>query len=82
MDPLDPLTTALLDLQHELGDQEPLTVGGGFGLFLKRRHLEARGARLLFDELPEPRATNDLDLFIRAEVLASYARTHRIKEAI
>lgn len=34
---LDPLLGSLLDLLHELGDGlPPLTIGGGFGLYLKR----------------------------------------------
>jgi hypothetical protein len=38
---MDPLTTNLLDLVHELRDKAiPIAVGGGFGLYLKRRHLE------------------------------------------
>ena len=58
---MDPLRTCLLDLLYELRDQNvPLTVGGGFGLFLKRMHLAERATRTLFAELPEPRATNDI----------------------
>lgn len=53
---MDPLLTSLLDLIHALrNDGIPLTVGGGFGLYLKRRHLDRTGERTL------------LDLFIRAE---------------
>ena len=58
---MDPMRTCLLDLLYELRDQNvPLTVGGGFGLFLKRMHLAERATRTLFAELPEPRATNDI----------------------
>jgi len=80
---MDPLTTSLLDLLYELREDEiPLTVGGGFGLFLKRKHIAATGARTLFAELPAPRSTNDLDLFLRAEVLADAECTRRIAHAI
>jgi hypothetical protein len=80
---MDPLRTCLLDLLYELRDQNiPLTVGGGFGLFLKRLHLAARGVRALFDELPEPRATNDIDVFLRADLLTDHARTEALVEAI
>jgi hypothetical protein len=80
---MDPLTTSLLDLLYELrGHGLPLTVGGGFGLFLKRRHLQAAAGRTLFDRLPEVRSTNDVDLFIRAEILADAARTRAIADAI
>jgi hypothetical protein len=60
---VDPLLASLLDLLYELeGRGIPLMIGGGFGLFLKRRHLAATGERTLLGQLPQPRATNDLDL--------------------
>ena len=80
---MDPLLTSLLDLIHALRDDGiPLTIGGGFGLYLKRRHLDRTGERTLLDQLPEPRSTNDLDLFIRAEILADLAKTRRVADAI
>ncbi|MCC6418483.1 MAG: hypothetical protein IT429_09600 [Gemmataceae bacterium] len=80
---MDQLLASLLDLLHELqGRDVPITVGGGFGLFLKRRHLEATSQRTLFDRLPAPRATNDLDLFLRTEVLVNLERTRLVAEAI
>jgi hypothetical protein len=80
---MDQLTASLLDFLYELeGRGIPITVGGGFGLYLKRRHLAATGERTLFDRLPEPRSTNDLDLFLRAEVLADLSRTREVAEAI
>jgi hypothetical protein len=80
---MDQLTTSLLDLLHELeGRDIPITVGGGFGLYLKRRHLEVVGARLMFDQLPAPRSTNDLDPFVRTEALIDLGRTREVAEAI
>jgi hypothetical protein len=80
---MDPLTTSLLDLLHQLeGRGIPITVGGGFGLYLKRRHLDGVGRRTLSDRLPEPRSTNDLDLFLRTEVLVDLQRTREFAEAI
>ena len=80
---MDALTASLLDLLHELeGRRIPITVGGGFGLYLKRQHLAATGERTLFDQLPEPRSTNDLDLFLRTEVLVDLERTREVVEAI
>src|SRR5262245_34913316 len=57
-------------------------IGGGFGLFLKRRHLAANAAGTLLAELPEPRATNDLDMFLRAELLSDLGRTREVRDAI
>ena len=80
---MDQLTTSLVDLLHELhGRDIPITVGGGFRLYLKRRHLEAVGQQTLFDRLPEPRSTNDLDLFLRTDVLVNLGRTRQVAEAI
>lgn len=80
---LDPLRTHLLELLWELRSVGlPLTIGGGFGLYLKREYLEHIGARTLLDHLPEPRATNDLDLFIRADILVDLERTKPLAEAI
>jgi hypothetical protein len=80
---MDALTSSLIDLLYELRDCDlPLTVGGGFGLLLKRQRLAATAERTLFDRLPSPRATNDLDLFVRAEILADYDRTKELAAAI
>jgi hypothetical protein len=80
---MDHLMASLLDLLHELdGLDIPLMVGGGFGLYLKRRHLEAAGQRTLLDRLPEPRSTNDLDLFLRTELLVDLERTRQVAGAI
>src|SRR5260370_27956591 len=80
---MDPLLANLLDLQHELkNDAIPLTIGGGFGLFLKRRMIDETGERTLLPHLPEPRATNDLDLFIHAEILADLRQTRCLADAM
>lgn len=68
---MDPLTANLLDLLFELeGRGIPIMIGGGYGLFLKGRHLATTGERTLLEMLPKARATNDLDLFLRAELLS------------
>lgn len=80
---MDPLLTSLLDLLYALRDQNvPLTVGGGFGLFLKRRHLIEQGLATLFAELPEPRATNDIDIFLRVDLLTDTSRTEALVLAV
>jgi hypothetical protein len=80
---MDPLRVCLLDLLYELRDKDiPLTIGGGFGLFLKRQYLAARHERTLFGELPEPRATNDIDVFLRVDLLTDRASTAALVDAI
>jgi len=80
---MDLLHNSLLDLLCELDGQEvPLTMGGGYGLYLKRTHLTEMRQQTLLSELPEVRATNDLDMFLRAEVLADLQRTKAVADAI
>lgn len=80
---MDPLTANLLDLLFEFrANPVPLTIGGGFGLYLKRRHLDQTGQRTLFSQLPMPRATNDLDLFIRADVLCDLTTMQSVADAL
>ena len=64
------LQTALLDLLYEIGDTgKKLIVGGGYGIYLKMDHLRRTNVRTLLQNWPEPRSTNDLDLFLRPELL-------------
>ena len=82
---LDPLLGSLLDLLHELRDAlPPLTIGGGFGLHLKRRRLEQSGERTLIDPAlwPVVRSTNDVDVLLRAEVLADVKRVRVLADAL
>ncbi len=80
---MDPLLASLLDLLREFDAQGvPLTVGGGFGLYLKRLHLAQTGERTLFSVLPAVRSTNDIDMFLRADVLADYTRTKEVADAV
>jgi len=60
------LQTALLDLLHEVrGTDVAVIIGGGYGIYLKTGHVQRLGKRTLFQEWPEPRSTNDLDLFLK-----------------
>ena len=71
MNPFDLLNTGLLDLLYELrGADTPLTVGGGYGLYLKQRYIRRSKLRTLFDAYPPSRSTNDIDLFLQTEILA------------
>jgi hypothetical protein len=69
----DFLRTSLLDLLHALGDRaHGILLGGGYGLYLKQLHLAEAGVRTLIraDLWPAPRATQDLDLMLAAELVA------------
>jgi hypothetical protein len=76
------LQTALLDLLHEVqGTEVKLIIGGGYGIYLRTEHVRRLGARTLFEEKPEARSTNDLDLFLRPELLSKAEKLKPLKEA-
>jgi hypothetical protein len=77
------LTTALLDLLHEVQETEvKLIVGGGFGIFLRTVRVQRSGERTLLQETPEARSTNDLDLFLRPELLIDAQKLKPLAEAL
>jgi hypothetical protein len=77
------LQTALLDLLHEVeGTEIRLIIGGGYGIYLRTEHVRRLNARTLLREWPEPRSTNDLDLFLRPELLIHSAKLKPLAGAI
>ena len=77
------LKTALLELLYEIRDDDlKLIVGGGYGIYLKREHLRISGQRTLYREWPEARSTNDLDLFLRPELLIESNRLKPLGAAL
>ena len=77
------LHTSLLDLLHEIEYTDiKLIIGGGFGIYLKADHVRQLGIRTLFHEWPEPRSTNDLDLFLRPELLIDSEKLKPLADAI
>jgi hypothetical protein len=80
---LPDLQTSLLDLLHEMkGTDIKLIIAGGFGIYLKTDHVRQLGVRTLLREWPEPRSTNDLDLFLRPELLIESSKLKPLAEAI
>ena len=81
----DPLTTHLLDFLFELernGLKTPLTIAGGFGLFLKRRYLTERKDRTLFNDITSTRATEDIDIVIPVDILCDRQQTQSVVDAL
>jgi len=77
------LQTSLLDLLHEMeGTDIKLIIGRGFGIYLKTDHVQRLGIRKLLREWPEPRSTNDIDLFLRPKLLIESAKLKPLAEAI
>ena len=77
------LRTALLDVLYETRDDDlKLIIGGGYGIYLKREQVLQTATRTLFSEWPEVRSTNDLDLFLRPELLIESHRVKPLAEAM
>ena len=77
------LETALLDLLFEIKDSDiRLIVGGGYGIYLKTMHVSRNGVVTLYREWPEPRSTNDLDLYLRPELIIQPDRLRPLAEAL
>jgi hypothetical protein len=75
------LKTSLLDLLYELQYTDvKLIIGGGYGLYLRTEHV--RDERTVLQERPEARSTNDLDLFLRPELLIDSNKLRPLSEAI
>jgi len=75
MSELASLEKSLLDLLSLLDSKSfPIILGGGYGLYLRRTILEREGTRTLLEHWPEARSTNDLDLFLRPELLCDSNR--------
>lgn len=81
---MGPLITSVMDLDSALGGNAGLLLGGGLGLYLRQEHLRATGARtrIALDRLPPARTTQDIDLFLRAEVIASTEEVARYRAAL
>ena len=86
MSPEDLLQVSLLDLLYELeGTDIRLILGGGYGLYQKRLHAikaQQAGARLVITPVPPARSTNDLDLFLRREIIADAAQAKQLRDAL
>jgi hypothetical protein len=77
------LQTALLDLLHEVqGSAIKLIIGGGYGIYLKTDYVRRKRVRTLLQEWPEPRSTNDIDLFLRPELLIEPVQLKPLVEAL
>jgi len=79
------LKTSLLDLLHELeGKDVPIILGGGYGLYLKQLYLQESNLNTLIDGTlwPRPRATQDLDILVKTEVIANTGRLSSIRIAL
>jgi hypothetical protein len=79
----DPLREQLRLLALELQkDEIKLILGGGYGLVLKTEYIRQTNAATRFEEIPQARSTNDLDLFLSAEIITSAEKIEKIRDAL
>ncbi len=80
---VDPLREELRALARDLQRHDiSLIVGGGYGLVLRAEMMAESGSRTLIPDLPGARSTEDLDIFLKAEVISNSAKTGPIREAL
>ncbi len=82
MNGLDALKSVLIELTRSVGAEIPLIVAGGFGLYLRQEHLRLSEETTLFSQLPEPRATSDIDMFVTMDVLVEVESVKRLRQQI
>ena len=77
------LKSALLDILNATEDPDfrPL-IGGGYGMYLKYQMVLKEGTRTLLAKRPEARSTNNIDMFLRTELLVNGARLEPFKAAL
>ena len=79
----DPLSEQLRMLAFELQkDDIKLILGGGYGLVLRTEYIRRTQVATRFKEIPEARSTNDLDLFLSAEIVTSTEKIEKIRDAL
>lgn len=77
------LETDLIELSRRFSERgNELILGGGFGLLLKQRYVERDNLRTLLDEIPNTRATGDLDIFLQVEMITDEEDTHWLRQQI
>jgi hypothetical protein len=77
----DPFKRELVALDRGLGGSIPLIVGGGYGLVLREELLRASRARTR-RPYPAARSTDDIDLFLKLELLLDATRAQQFREAL
>lgn len=79
----DSLRGELAELARRLTRQGiVVTVGGGYGLVLKREYVTRNGLRTRFVDPPYTRSTNDVDCFLTADLISNANTTRAIREAL
>jgi len=64
------------------GEDIPTIIAGGYGLVLKARWVREWEARTMFPDVPGPRSTVDIDLFLTLEVISDAERAQFIRDCL
>lgn len=79
----DPLKDELINLARALRPHGIyLIVGGGYGLYLRTEHILKTRPTTRFDEMPEARATEDLDFLLSLEIITDAEKMKIIRDTI
>jgi hypothetical protein len=79
---IDVLREELARLAEALGTRGvPLIIGGGYGLLLRQEHVISSGVRTVRD-VPEARATNDLDIFLSVEIISDSEKMSALRDVL
>ena len=80
--PNDQLLSPLIELQRALEKAKiPLILGGGMSLYIRMQHLPSEPSRR-YPFAIETRSTNDLDLFLGADLIVDAAKVTKLREII
>ncbi len=78
----DPLYRSLYELALALRDREvPVVLGGGYGLLLRQKWVVESGFETL-RPIPTARSTEDLDLYLTAELIADETRVAALRDVL
>ena len=78
----DSLVRALIELRNKLAPiRIPIIIGGGMGLFL-RQESAGEGRQPRYPVVPQLRSTNDLDVFLSAELIVDAAKIHQLRDSL
>jgi hypothetical protein len=77
----DPLLPYLFEIISQ-PEAEGMILGGGFGMRMKQQHLRESGQLTLVKDLPEARATQDLDVFLNLQLWIEKERAIAYREML
>ncbi len=79
----DPMREQLIKLGVKLQkDGIKLIIGGGYGLILKAEYLRREQLRTRIIDFPNDRSTNDIDTFLKTEIITDAEKAEKVRDAL